>query len=340
MLRTYRPLKDHPVFVYHNYIQNLVCEVWCNAQDGTFCIDLLCNEIMELYSKRNWVKAAIDEIYELCKALTGSQRADIREAFVLNNEIEDLCEGRKRPVALDQLPNVVEKKMKPFLIKCYDDLIRAKEKLDYYNQLIESQETKCKSCPCCGLDSMESSESRYREDNDHYAPKFDYPFASVNFFNLVPLCSKCNKKYKSTKNPFENRRKSFFAFKALDCEFSITISINSTALTNYGELHQDEVSLAFNNDADKVDTWNWLYNIKDRYNEEVRQFSKTELRTLANKLWRNQNRGQNETYEQILADQIEDYCIDRFDDRKFLKAAFLREMLQKPEWMAVYHQYL
>ncbi|MBO9703652.1 MAG: hypothetical protein J7604_25835 [Sporocytophaga sp.] len=335
MLRTYKPLDDHPVFEYQEYIQHLICEVWCNAQEPISCYGLLNEDVEKIYNARDWVKNSVDEIYELSKSLTEDERAAIREAFILNNGIENLCEAISQPVSLDDLPNVVKEKMKDFLVKCYSDLITAKEKLDYYNNLIYNNNN-LKFCPCCGLVPIESGESRYREDNDHFLPKEKYPFASVNFSNLTPLCSKCNKKCKSTKNPCENNRRSFYAFKPLPNEFEIGLTIKSSNTTNYGDLKQEEVELEFNNDAEKVDTWNWLFDIKNRYNEEVRQFSKTELRTIANRFKRNTARKEGATYEQILNDAIEDYHIDRYDDRKFLKLAFLKEILLKPEWMAVY----
>lgn len=79
------------------------------------------------------------------------------------------------------------------------------------------------------------------------------------------------------------------------------------------------------------------FNIKSRYNEEVRQFSKAELRTLANRFRRNEARRQGLSYREILNDAIEDYEIDNYDDRKFLKAPFLKEILNKPEWVDVYN---
>ncbi|MNF82375.1 hypothetical protein D3C84_646810 [compost metagenome] len=158
----------------------------------------------------------------------------------------------------------------------------------------------------------------------------------MNFGNLPPLCSKCNKKCKSTKNPFENGRKSFYPFKPLDNEFEISIGINDSASTDYLTLSELEVVIGFNNDANKVNSWNWLFGIKTRYNEEVRQFSKTELRILANRFRRSEERKQGMTYEEILNDAIEDYDIDKYDDRKFLKAPFLREILNKPEWLVTY----
>lgn len=338
MLRTYTPLVNHSIHRYQTYVECLVCDVWCNASDDQNCQDLLSfADFKAIYLEREWVKIAVDEIYDLCKSLTEAERNTIKEAFAYNNNIESLCEGRHSPVELNALPDLVEKKMKPLLVKFYSDLISAKDKLNYYNDLIKNNQN-YKFCPCCGLTPIESAESHYREDNDHYLPKAEYPFASVNFYNLPPLCSKCNKKCKSTKNPFKNGRKSFYPFKALDNEFEITIVITNQSTTSYLALEENEITISFNNTPDKVETWDWLFNIKSRYNEEVRQFSKTELRTLANRFRRNKERRQELSYEEILNDAIEDYEIDNYDDRKFLKAPFLKEILNKPEWMEVYNK--
>lgn len=335
MLRTYKPLNDHTIFIYQTYLQHLICEVWCNAVDGKSCQDLLSEDFKTIYLARGWVKIAVDEIYEICKGLTDNERTEIREAFFVNNDIESLCEGLSVPIEINTLHSVVEQRMKPLLVRFYNELINSREKLDYYNKLIENSDS-YKFCPCCGLTPIESAESHYREDNDHYLPKANYPFASVNFGNLPPLCSKCNKKCKSTKNPFENGRISFYAFKPLENEFKISIDINDSDSTDYLVLNEQEVAIDFNNDTNKVDTWDWLFEINIRYNEEVRQFSKTELRILANRFRRNDERGQGMTYEEILNDAIEDYDIDKYDDRKFLKGPFLREILNKPEWLATY----
>ncbi|WP_029270741.1 hypothetical protein [Flavobacterium sp. KJJ] len=335
MLRTYKPLANHSIFTYHTHLQHLICDVWCNAVEGQNCQDLLSEEFERIYSARDWVKNGVDEIYEICKTINNDERAIIREAFFINNDIETLCEGGASPIELNALHIVVEQKMKPLLVKFYNELISSKEKLNYYKNLMENNNNYI-FCPCCGLTPIENAKSHYREDNDHYLPKANYPFASVNFGNLPPLCSKCNKKCKSTKNPFKNGKISFYPFKPLDNEFEIKIEINDSDSTNYLELLEEELRISYNNDARKVETWNWLFKITSRYNNDVRQFSKTELRILANSFRRNHERKQNSTYEQVINDAIEDYEIDKYDDRKFLKAAFLKEIINKPEWLAVY----
>jgi hypothetical protein len=336
MLRTYKPI-SHEIFTLHNQLEHLVCQVWCGA-DNTPCIDLLTPDFEIIYNSYDWLKNDIDTIYEKCKLLSDKERADIREAFVVNNRIEELCSGTINPISLASLPTVVTDYMKPLLVKFYEYLLDraevAGDKLDYYNKLI--QNNRFTTCPCCGLIPIESAESHYREDNDHYLPKSDFPFASVNFNNLVPLCSKCNKKCKGSKNPVENSRKAFYPFNINHNEINVDISIIDNDNLNYIHLKDTDIKITFDSDSDKTETWNWLFNIKERYNEETRKFSKSELRIIANRLFRNAKRKQGLSYNEIIDDTIEDYEIDKYEDRKFLKIAFLTEMKSKPEWMAVY----
>lgn len=340
MLRTYRPI-NNPIFILHTYLELLVCQVWCNASDENTCSDLLDVNFEKIYNAYDWLKTDIDAIYEECKALNDDERADIREAFNINNRISELCEGTFTPIGLDALPDVVKKKMKPLLVRFYDYLIDRAEvpgnKLDYYNQLITTNPFK--TCPCCGLSPIESAESHYREDNDHYLPKATYPFATVNFENLVPLCSKCNKKCKSTKNPFKSKRISFYPFDMTHVPIEVSISIIESDQLDYRELRITDIKIDFNNNPNKTSTWDWLFKIKKRYNKETRNFSKTELRTIANRIVRNNKRKNGLTYEEILNDAIEDYELEIFEDRKFLKRPFLQTIKTKPEWMAVYNVY-
>jgi hypothetical protein len=338
MLRTYKPLDDHPIFTLHRYTEHLICNVWCRATAINSCSDLLDENFEVIYNAYDWLKKDIDTVYEACKTLTDDERTEIREAFNINNRIIELCSGDLKPIALDSLPEVVKKSMKPLLVKFYDYLIdRTKvpgNKLDYYNKLIDKNDFK--TCPCCGLSLIESADTHYREDNDHYLPKADYPFASVNFQNLVPLCSKCNKKCKSTKNPFSNDRISYFPFENGRDDLDVLVSINGNDDLDYLKLKADEVGIDLSGDIDKNSTWDYLFEIKERYNEQVREFSKTELRVIANRLLRNSKRKQGLTYAEILDEAIEDYSIEIFEDRKFLKKPFLETMKTKPEWMAVY----
>ncbi len=58
MLRTYRPI-NHPIFALHNYLEHLVCQVWCNADD-TPCSDLLDPNFELIYNSYAWLKIATE----------------------------------------------------------------------------------------------------------------------------------------------------------------------------------------------------------------------------------------------------------------------------------------
>lgn len=337
MLRTYKSI-THPIFRLHTQLEHLVCQVWCNADNDTPCSDLLSIDFETFYyniaRKDDWLKRSIDTIYERCKSLTAEQRADIREAFNINNRIKELCEGTISPIYLNQLPQVVEDLMKPLLARFYKELLSAIDKLDYYNKLIEWNGFK--TCPCCSLTPIESAESHYREDNDHYLSKADFPFAAVNFNNLVPVCSKCNKKCKGTKNPFETGRVSFYPFDENQLDIIVSITLRNNDDIDYRKLKVNDIEIHFTANTNKIITWDWLFNIKERYNKEIRNFSHKELRTIANRLVRNHRRKHGLSYEEIINDLIEDYEIEIYEDRSFLKIPFLKEIKTKPDWMAVY----
>lgn len=338
MLRTYHPIPD-PIFKLHEQLQYLVCNIWCDASDLNTCKQLISGDFETIYNKYDWVNTAIDRIYEKCKDLTLIERTAIREAFNINNRIEELCNGTLVPVPLNSLPAVVETDMKPLLKKFYYELLDRAEvsgnKLSYYNALVTRN--KYKTCPCCGLSLIESAESHYREDNDHYLPVSDYPFTCVNFYNLAPLCGKCNKKCKGAKNPFEDGRVSFYPFGVPVNKINVSIAIGDNVNVDYLNLKSADLVISFDNNPDKISTWNWLFKITERYNKETRNFSKTELRTIANRIYRNSKRKNGESYETILDDAIDDYQYEIYDDRKFLKIPFLQAIKNKPDWMAVYN---
>src|ERR1700761_5330666 len=93
MLRTYKPI-THAIFTLHKYLEHLVCQVWCNAGNEHTCEQLIEADFEPAYQKYDWLKEGVDAVYEKCKTLTDKERADIREAFYVNNQIEGICEGR------------------------------------------------------------------------------------------------------------------------------------------------------------------------------------------------------------------------------------------------------
>lgn len=326
MLRLYKPLDNHDIFQLHSMLEHLVCSVWCEASNDDCCSKLE-RDFKVIYDSYDWLKDKVDEIYELCKNLTAEEKLSIKNAFLVNNEIEKLCNGETTPKYLDDLPAVVKNKMKPLLVDFYETLLeRAKvpgKKQDYYQALITANDLKY--CPCCGLSYFESEDSRYREAFDHYLPKAHYPFLSVNFRNLVPLCHKCNSDRKGDKNPIENDKKAFYPFGDRDKhKIQIAIQINKTK--DLRDLQRDDLIVTLNGDVGKIETWDWLFDIKERYNDSLRGLSKSLLQRIKRRHIDFQKTNPQQTYVESLERLIADYEYDKYEDTKFLKIPYMEEL--------------
>ena len=240
------------------------------------------------------------------------------------------------PVHLNELPEVVEQQMKPLLISFYEDLLERKKvhgtKQDYYQKLIEKNEFQY--CPCCGYTPFESIDSDYREAFDHYLPKSDYPFASVNFGNLVPLCHKCNSDRKKVKDPIENGAKAFYPFSNENHSIQINITIDKAK--DLRKLERSDLAVDIIGDNDKVATWDRLFDIKERYNDVTRSFTKTFLQRIKRRHKDFSNRQGNWNYTDSLNKMIEDYEYDRYEDNKFLKIPLMQELKNCSSLIDVY----
>lgn len=338
MLRLYTPIK-HDIFTLHNLLEKVVCDVWCTA-DNIPCDDKLEQEFKDIYHytyNGSQLKVEIERIYDIFKGLTQEVRTEIRNAFITNNDIESLCYGTN-PVYLSALPDVVKSDIKPLFKWCYETLLENKlvagDKMEYYSELIKHNDFDV--CPCCGLIDIESAESICREDYDHYLPKAHYPFASVNFLNLVPICKKCNQDRKKAKDPIENDRKAFYPFST--DEHSIKINLNYTADINKKNKDLNFTGFKVNlvGQTDKIDTWDWLFKIKTRYKDKTKIFSKSFLKKIKRRHERFQKNDSTWTYSDTLNELIEDYEFDYYDDKKFLKIAFLKAIKNDVAFINVY----
>jgi hypothetical protein len=306
-------------------LEHLVCSVWCEANKDV-CATKLDADFKKIYDSYDWLRTEVDKIYESCKHLSVAEKKAIKEAFATNNRIEDLCNSTIVPVYLPNLPDVVDKNMKPLLVDFYENLLEKAKvpgtKQAYYSALIAANEFQF--CPCCGYMPFESSDSEYREAFDHYLPKSKYPFLSVNFSNLVPLCHKCNSDRKGTKDPIANGKKAFYPFSTKPHNISINIEIDKSK--DLGALSRTDVEIKLNGDTDKIETWDRLFDIKERYNDVTRSFSKTFLNRIKRRHKENLNNDKNNSYIDTLNKLITDYESDKYEDMKFLKIPFMEDL--------------
>lgn len=332
MLRSYTSI-DHSMTTLHAMLEYLVCNVWCKADNAFACQTLLEEDFKKLYLRLEWLQKETDSIYDLCKSLSEDERNLIIDAFHNNNLIRELCNGTISIVELDALPSVVKNKMKDLLEEFYKELLDKKRltggKLDYYNELVKTN--KFKTCPICGLADIETDDSPYIEDYDHFFPKAHYPFSAVNPNNLVPTCDKCNKKHKGHKRPLDHNGTVYYPFEKGREDIQVEIGVDKIEFDEHEKL-MDEIKFTFSGDSDKNSTWNWLYDIVDRYSRVCKRDTYSWLRELKKEIEFNPHK----TVEEIIKFKIDSFSNDKYDDKKFLRIALLKEIKNKREWMDVY----
>lgn len=325
MLRLYKPIQ-HDIFKLHAMLYHLVSKVWC-CSDAHKCETKLHSDFKIIYNKYGGLKKDVDEIYDLCKTLTPQEKALIKFAFYRNNSIETLCNGGS-PKYLDKLPNVVDSHMKPLFVSLYETLLERKltpgTKKDYYEKLIIKNDFQY--CPCCGLSDFEEEDSKYREAFDHYLPKSKYPFASINFANLVPLCYKCNSDRKKDKDPIENGRLAFYPFSKEKHIINIQLLIDPTK--SLDKLKKKDIRIELWGNNQKLETWDYLFDIKKRYKSIVRKkMGKAHLRKLKRRDKDFRASNSHWSFNDTLNYYIKDYKNDYYDDKKFLAIPFMQYLL-------------
>ncbi len=278
MLFKYKHIK-HPLDKFHVYIRHLVLDVWCNASQP-FSTDLLMPSFSALVNAmpNNYLLNPIQEIYNDLKRKPKSFKRLLHDGFRKNNNIEALCSGSYSPIQYAAI-KVVDKdfsnKLYKFFVNAYDllDDSRVNASLGginkHYKEFFKKGVNKT-VCPFCGILPMLNSENAKREAYDHYFPKEIYPFNSVNFDNLVPMCHTCNSKYKTRKDPINlryggPRRNVFFPFiTSTSTNIDIEFTFNTTDVENLTSADID-ILITPDNSNNEVDRWKEIFGIEERY---------------------------------------------------------------------------
>ena len=134
-------------------------------------------------------------------------------------------------------------------------------------------------CPFCGLNKLKTSESINRDAYDHYIPKSFYPFISVNFNNLFPICHECNSDEKKATDILYNgttRRSVFYPFDTIYQADQLEIKVAPTNTYNPDNLKTllydidwiYSITLSGNTDP-RITSWDEIFHIKRRYRENI-----------------------------------------------------------------------
>ena len=290
MLFNYRYV-SHDIEKLQKYLDHLVKEVWCKA-NGVFSVDLLCVELKEIVvsvADNHKIKMKLFEpirdLFDLFKGLDTNQRNQFIQWYDANNDIEALCanDPHKQPITYAEVA-LINVTLAAQLKTFYDDLwnrvltwdiVKSKsgDIKEHYKAFVKVNDEG--KCPYCGFGDIKGLHHSKRDAYDHYLPKGTYPFNSVNFKNLAPMCHECNSSYKLEKNPAQHidplrkagvgtRRKAFYSYAATPPNISIELTLLSSDID---KLCPTDIELNFTapGNEEELEAWKDVFGIEERY---------------------------------------------------------------------------
>lgn len=283
---TYVP---HQMEKMQEFIDFIFYEVWCKAPaSGPFGLNLFnanaeLHEVMEAFyysdtQGADFFYGHVERIYGLFSKLTAAQINQFQRWYQGNNDLDKVCANdpathlaRYADISSNHkdLADQLGSFFKGLYSQPFLGLAALRAKIgdidNHYQDFVAVN--KVGKCPFCGIGDIKGQHHSKREAYDHYLPKALYPFNSINFHNLAPVCHECNSTYKLSKDPVHNaagRRKAFNPYASANYAIQIHIDLphaDIDALTPADiVMHFGPAVL-----AEEIETWTEIYGIEERY---------------------------------------------------------------------------
>lgn len=320
-----------------SFVNHVMLDVVFNAKNiaaANFTSALVLPKYRHLIDdiNQNYILAPLNEAFVICKTLNRKQIKLLKTAVHNNNKIRELCNGTIQPVKYEQIQAInadLKKAIKLFCDSLYDDCTKLKPFYETYEDLNKYYKTivkKSSVCKCCGIHKVLTQFHTHRSALDHYLPRKHYPFNSLNFRNLIPICDICNSKYKLSedtlyitnnkgkRNESKTRTIAFYPYSRTihDIEIDITFTKNFDSTIEPKDI---EIELTCAGNTDKLSSWDRIFGIKENYKaecctDEMRMYYEEQYIA---------DRNFGKTHEQY----IELLTRNKYGDLNFLKIPFL-----------------
>ncbi len=270
MLRPYKYLQsDHSklhefIVAFFNRIEN---------ETGAFDMAFFNPDFQSIVNRHpTIIKRRCRDILAVLKTWPATDRSSFCEAIRTSNDIKAICEGTVRPLKTDQIPAAIRDLVKKLFIDLYEQVLDGNAFTSKYKTLrdhfieFHKLNSECTVCPICGIHELKTQFDMGRDQYDHYLPKSLYPLSSVNFENLVPLCTECNSpSCKGANDPIAATvRRLFYPYdenhKGIDISFQIVAD----------NIRIDDIEWAVDFTSpdgrhEEIQAWRTIYKIDDRY---------------------------------------------------------------------------
>lgn len=276
----------------------------------------------------------ITECFAICKTLSKKNLKALKRGVHQNNKVRLLCNGDLTPLEyndIDLINENLSKQIKIFFDELYNKAVNRAvfynkygKVEDYYKSLVG----KSRTCRCCGINKVLIKFHSKRSALDHYLPRNNFPFTSLNTNNLFPICDTCNSKYKLGENTIfeiikrnnrivsKMRKQVFFPFSKIIPYPRIDVEITlNKAFSNDMEPVDMNVDLLCVGYEEHILSWDRLFGVKENYiaeccSEEMYMYYEEQYVADLN-------------FGKTHNEYIEALERNRLGDMNFLKAAFL-----------------
>jgi hypothetical protein len=217
-------------------------------------------------------------IYNEMRTWTQQERSDLCSLIRNSNNISEICLGNFSPPVIDQTAVGFEKNLRDFFLGLYNQVIDGDGFRDKFNTTLLEHFNEFRRinknitlCPTCGIGELKMTESKTRDQYDHFLPKSLYPFSSVNFENLVLCCKECNSfDVKGDKDTLAlSAGRLFFPFDFNHKQLSVSFSI----VTDNAKPEDIIWNITYSSPEGKVEeiqSWRTIYDIDTRYSDFVK----------------------------------------------------------------------
>ncbi len=362
MLYTYKYI-SHDIEEFQKYSDFLFLKVWLKARTPFDSEKLNRNQALkDIYESFNYLgdpqswgymfNFSIEAIYkEFCK-ISKSQKKQFKNWYKTNNKIHSIfINNGIKPIGYkdisSQFPKISELLKKfyrklygaysPFLLKEFGFFDKIKK--DHYKNFFELNFDGHEGiCPFCGLHNIKGNDHSKLEAYDHFIPKGKYPFNSINFKNLAPMCHECNSSYKlectpifikDKKSTLPIRRRAFYPYSKDKWEINFEIILPHTDIKKLKKNEIKIIATSLNRD-EEVDSWMDTYGISERYKAKL--LGKYSGVKWQKKLYegllsaRRQLKNDNLTQEEWLNYLISECDEELIADFNFIKKPFYKEL--------------
>ncbi|WP_416448393.1 hypothetical protein ACH3PA_01160 [Leeuwenhoekiella sp. A2] len=224
------------------------------------------------------LEAKFKAIYDVIKEWDQVDRSTLCENIRQSNQIEAICKGTVKATLLEDVPDEIRNDVDELFYALYEKVLKKSPHfIKFYGSVIEHFRELKKSpndflkCPACGIRDVETIYDDERDQYDHYLAKSIYPFSSVNFKNLVPICQKCNSLDVKSSIDIISETTGFVFYPYTENHKGISISIS--VKEDNMDINKIKYGFAYSNpdgNQKEIESWKYIFKIEKRHNNFVR----------------------------------------------------------------------